>query len=151
MNARNLNVLKISMAKNNHKIYQAASVILLAIIISSLLNVCLFSLRAKAAPLNQPKLAFAYGGGENCSTESMPMPTQTINRPIPPIPECCLTQNRNFNAVVNTANDKSAPVFTDIITPSFNLSPENNRTHYTSQTIFPPPEALALAATVIRE
>ena len=141
------------MLKNNPKIYQRTATILLAIIISGLLNICMFSFQAKAAqPIQQPKFNFVYNNGGNCIAEPMPEPTQSINYPAAPVPECCLAQNRNFDALVSTANDKTATAFTNPeIYPSDNLIPENNSTYYTSQNIYPPPATLALASTVIRE
>jgi len=68
------------------------------------------------------------------------------------MPECCLARNRNFHAVVNTANDKTAPTFTNlIISASGTPNPENNFTYNSSQIIFPPPSTLAIASVVIRE
>lgn len=141
------------MPKNTSKIYQRTAFILLAIMISGLLNICLFSLQAKAAePMPEPKFNFVSDESGNCLAEPMPEPTQNINLPSAPIPQCCLAQNRNFNAVVNTANDKSAPTFASlIILSSENLNQENNFTYNTSQIVFPPPEAPSLASTVVRE
>jgi hypothetical protein len=140
------------MARNNSKIYRYTSLIILAIIISSLLNICLFTFGAKAAPIQSPKLNFAYNNDGNCVAAPMPEPTEAINRPAAPMPECCLAQNRNFTAVVSVANDKSAPTFTGLaILPLDKLNPENNYTYYTSQLTYPPPAALALASIIIRE
>lgn len=127
---------------------------MLVIIISGLLNICLFAFQAKAAtaPMPTPKLNFAYDNDGNCVAEPMPEPSQTINRPAMPMPECCLAQNRHYNAVVNTVNDKSTPIFSNaIILSSNNLNPESNFTHDTARLIYPPPAALALASIVIRE
>ena len=146
------------MAKNISKIYRRASFIILVIIVSGLLNICLFSLQAKAAAPKPtaPKINFAndnyYGSDETCATEATHEPMQHINRPSAPMPECCLAQNRNFNAVVNAANDKSAPTFSGTIiaqseTTNLNFIPA----YYTSQIVFPPPASLALASTIIRE
>lgn len=141
------------MLKNISKIYQRTTFIILAIIISGLFNICLFAFQARATQLIQPpQLNFVYDNSGNCIAEPMPEPAQTINYPSAPMPECCLARNRNFNAVVNTANDKSAPTFTSlIILPSANTNPENNYSYHTARLAYPPPAALALAATVIRE
>lgn len=140
------------MVKNLSKIYQRAAFMILVIIISGLLNICLFVFQAKAAPLQSPRTNSAYD--TDCSAAPMPMsePVQSINRPAAPMPECCLAQNRNFNAVVKTATDQSAPAFSGlVISPSDNQSFKNNSTHYTARLIYPPPEAPALASIVIRE
>ena len=141
------------MLKNISKIYQHTAIIILAIIISGVLNICLFAFQARAIqPAQSPRLNFAYDNSCNCLTELMPEPSQTIGYPSAPMPECCLTQNRNFNSVVNTANNKSAPTFFGlIISPSNSQTTENNFTYNTSQNIYPPPATLALATTVIRE
>lgn len=141
------------MPKNISKIYRRTALIILAIMVSGLLNVCMFALQTKAAePMPAPKFNFISDDSGNCTAEPMPEPMQSINRPTAPMPQCCLTQNRNFDAVVNTANDKSAPIFSGlIISPSTQANPENNSTHYTSRLTYPPPEALSLASTVIRE
>lgn len=134
------------------KIYRGTSLIILAIIISGLLNVCIFSLQAKAAPMPMPKVNFAYSNGDSCVAEPMPMPTENLNYPAAPMPECCLQQNRSYNALVNTANDRTAPTYSaPIILSSDNLIAENNFSYNTSQIVFPPPEALSLASTVMRE
>lgn len=141
------------MLKNISKIYQRTACIILAIIISGLLNICLFAFQARATqPMQSSQLNFAYDNGDNCITEPTPEPVQTINYPSTPMLECCLSRNRNFNAIINTANNKSAPTFTSlIILPSANTNPENNYSHHTSRLTYPPPAALALASTVIRE
>lgn len=140
------------MAENISKILKRTAFITLAIIISSLLNICLFSFQAKAAPSQPPKLNFIYDNGGNCAAAPMPEPKESLNHPAAPMPECCLAQNRNFSAIVNAANDKTAPALTGPIILSQNdLRPENNLTHYTSRLAYPPPEALALASTIIRE
>lgn len=141
------------MQKNSSKIYQRASFIILAIIISSLLNVCMFAFQAKAAqPAPAPKLKFAYDNSGNCVAQPGPLPAQAINYPAAPMPECCLAQNRDFDAVVNVANDKAAPILTGpIIIQADATNFENNYTYNTSRLIYPPPEALVLASTVIRE
>ena len=148
------------MAKNISKIYQRAAFIILAIIISGLLNICLFALQARAAaPLQAPPINFAYDDNyaygndyTDCLTEALPRPKENLNRPTAPMPQCCLTRNRNFDAVVNTANDKTAPTFTGpIILASGTPNPENNFTYHTSQNIYPPPAVLALASIIIRE
>ncbi len=140
------------MLKKYSKIYQRAAFIILAIIISSLLNVCMFAFQAKAAPMQLPKVNFAYAGGDTCTAEPMSAPLENLNRPSAPMPECCLAQNRNFDAVVNTANDKSAPAFSGLaMAASDSLKSQNNYTYYTSQIVFPPPAELAIISTVIRE
>jgi len=102
--------------------------------------------------MSKPEVNFAYDQNGNCLAQPMPEPTQAINRPAAPMPECCLARNRNFNAVVNTANDKTAPTFTNlIISASGTPNPENNFTYNSSQIIFPPPSTLAIASVVIRE
>ncbi|MDP2708868.1 MAG: hypothetical protein Q8O93_02355 [bacterium] len=140
------------MEKNISKILTRTSLIILAITISGLLNICLFVLSAKAAPMPEPAVNFATGNGDTCAAEPMPEPTQTINRPSAPMPECCLTQSHNFEAVVNTANDKTAPTFANAaIFISEIANPENNFSFNTSRNIYPPPAALALSSTIIRE
>lgn len=141
------------MAEDNAKIYQRTSFILLAIIISSLLNVCMFAFQAKAAePMPMPKINFISDADGNCVAEPLPAPLENLNRPSAPMPECCLAQNRNFNVVVNTANDKSAPTLSGpAMAASDILNSQNNYTYYTSQIVFPPPAELAIISTVIRE
>lgn len=140
------------MVKNLAKIYQRTAFIILVIIISSLLNICLFAFQAKAAPIQSPKLNFVYDKDGNCAVEPTPEPTQNINRPAAPMPQCCLTQNRNFNTIVNTANDKSTPTFAGLIILQSDISNfENYSTHHTARLTYPPPEAPALASIVIRE
>lgn len=140
------------MQKSGFKIYRRASFTVLVIIISGLLNICLFSFQAKAAPIQPLKFNFAYNHADACAAEPLPEPAQTFNYPSAPMPECCLTQNRNYNAVVNTTNNKSAPTFFGlIILPLDSSIPKNNFTYNTSQITFPPPAALALASTIIRE
>lgn len=141
------------MSKNISKIYRRAAFIILAIIISGLLNVCLFVWQAKTAQLIQPlKFNLAYDNSGNCLGQSGPEPAQAINYPPLPIPECCLTRNRNFNAVINAASDKSAPNFTSpVISWTETAAAENNFINNTSQNIYPPPAALAMASTVMRE
>lgn len=142
------------MPKNLSKIYQRTAFIILAIIISSLLNICLFAFQAKAAfaPMPPPKFNFVYNNDGNCVAEPMPEPIQSINRPATPMPQCCLAQNRYYNAVVNIANNKSAPTFSSlVILPANNPNFENNFTHYISRLAYPPPASLALASIVIRE
>ena len=140
------------MNKKISNFYKRTSFIILAIIISGLLNVCMFSLQAKAAAMPMPIVNFANNSGNACVAEPVSAPTQTVNYPSAPIPECCLAQNRNFDAMVNTANDKTTTSSVNsIIYVSDNLNAENNYTYYTSQIVFPPPATLALASTVIRE
>lgn len=142
------------MAKNLSKIYQRTAFMILVIIISSLLNICLFAFQAKAAaaPIQPLKFNFTYDDDGNCVAEPMPEPAQSINHPAAPMPQCCLAQNRYYNAVVNTANDKSAPIFSSpVILPANNPNFENNFTHYISRLAYPPPASLALASIVIRE
>jgi len=142
------------MIKHISKIYQRAAFIMLVIIISGLLNICLFAFQVKAAtaPIQPLKFNFAYDGAGNCVAEPIPEARPTINRPAAPMPECCLAQNRNFNTIINTANDKSAPTFTNLIISPFDAPNfKNNSTHYTSRLTYPPPEGLALASIVIRE
>ena len=142
------------MAKNLSKIYRQTAFIILVIVVSGLLNICLFAFQVKAAAAqNQPPiLNFAYDSGGDCAAQPMAEPAQSLNRPSAPLPKCCLAQNRNFNALVNTANDRSAPSFANLITSSFdNHSFENNSTHYTARLTYPPPEDLALASIIIRE
>ncbi|MDO8668482.1 MAG: hypothetical protein Q7K35_05350 [bacterium] len=142
------------MPKNITKIYQRTAFIILAIIISGLLNICLFTFQAKAstAPMPTPKLNFAYDNEGDCIAKPLPEPRETINRAAAPMPACCLAQNRNYNAVVNTANDKSTPAFTDLVMlPADNTYFENYSTNYTSRLAYPPPAGLALASIVIRE
>ncbi|MDO8592748.1 MAG: hypothetical protein Q7R92_03185 [bacterium] len=139
------------MTHNLSKIFKRASLIILAIIISSLLNICLFSWQTNAAPMPMPKINFASASGDTCAAQPLPEPLQNINSPAVPMPECCLAQNRNFDATINTANDKISGAFSGlIILSSNNLKFENNFVHNISQNIFPPP-ALSLATTVIRE
>lgn len=145
------------MPKNISKIYKRSAFLILAVIISGLLNICSFAFQARAIQsIPPPQLNFTYGNSDgnsgNCLTESMPEPAQTINYPAVPLPECCLTQNRNFNALINTANDNSAPVFTGpTILSTNNSKPKNNYSYHTSRLAYPPPSALAIASTVIRE
>lgn len=125
---------------------------ILVIIISSLLNICLFAFQAKAASIQPPELNFAYDNDGDCVTEPMPESAQNINRPSAPMPECCLAQNRYYNAVVNTANNQSARTFTGLIISQSDTSNfENYSTHYIARLIYPPPMALALASIIIRE
>ena len=142
------------MAKSLSKIYQRTALVVLVIIISGLLNVCLFAFQAKAAvaQYQSPIFNFAYDSGDNCLSEPRPESSQNIHRPAAPIPQCCLTQNRNFNTVVNTANNQPAPSFAGLVISALaNQNFENNSTHYTPRLTSSPPEALALAAIVIRE
>lgn len=143
------------MLKNIFKIYQRTTFIILAIIISGLFNLCLFAFQARAIqPAQTPQLNFTYDNSGNCITEPMPELAQTIGYPSAPMPmpECCLTQNRNFGALVNTANDKLAPAFTSlIISWPVKSYAENNLAYNIYQNIYPPPSALALASTIIRE
>lgn len=141
------------MLKNIFKIYQRTTFIILAIIISGLFNLCLFAFQARAIQSAQsPQLNFTYDNSGNCTPVPMPEPAQTIGYPSAPMPECCLTQNRNFSALVNTANDKSAPAFADLIVlPANNSNLENNYSYHISRLTYPPPAALALASTIIRE
>lgn len=141
------------MLKNISKIYQRTTFIILAVIISGLLNICLFAFQARLAQsIEPPKLNFVYNNSVNCLTEPTPEPSQTINYPSTPMPECCLTRTRNFDALVNTANDKSVPVFASLtILSADNSNPKNNYSYHTARLAYPPPAALALAATVIRE
>ena len=135
------------------KICERTSFILLAIIISGLLNVCMFNFKTVAAAqyLPAPEIN-SFNNGETCDKELSPEPMENINRPTAPMPECCLAQNRNFNAVVNTDNNKTTPTFTNqVIFSSTNLNFENNSTHNTLGFIYSPPEALALISTIIRE
>lgn len=140
------------MPKNISKIYKRASFIILAIVISGLFNVCLFSWQVKAAPMPMPKINFAYANGDTCAAQPLPEPAQNIGHPSAPMPECCLAQNRNFDATINTANDKTepAPDGQTVSAPN-NLTAENSFACNASQIAFPPPAALALATTVIRE
>ena len=143
------------MPKNISKTYSRPALIMLLIIISGLLNICLFVWQAKMAEAAQlPRLnsIYDYGDGANCLDQARPEPEQTINYPSAPMPECCLRQNRNFSALVNTANDKSAPAFTSLIIswPEKSYA-ENNLAYNIHQNIYPPPSALTLASTVIRE
>jgi len=140
------------MLKNPVKIHGRTAAMLLAIIVSSLLNICLFTFQAKAAPIQQPKLAFAYDDGGHCVIMPITEPEQTINRPTAPMPECCLARSRYYDAIINTANDKSAPAFSTPIILSANDFPlENNSAFYTARLTYPPPQAPALASIVIRE
>ena len=141
------------MLKKYSKIYQRTAFIILAIIISSLLNVCMFAFQAKAAePMPMPKINFISDADGNCVAEPLPAPLENINRPSAPMPECCLAQNRDYNTIVNTANDNIAPTFFGlIISPLADSNPENNSTQYTSRLTYPPPEARSLASTIIRE
>ena len=140
------------MVKNYSKIYQRAAFMILAIIISGLLNICLFSFQAKAAPIQPLKLNFTYDNSSDCVAESKPEPTQTINHPSAPMSECCLAKNRYYEAVVNTASNESAPIFTNlVILPLSNLNLKNNSTYHIPQSTSPPLAELALASTVIRE
>lgn len=146
------------MAKNISKIYQRTAFIILVIIISGLFNICLFALQAKAAApkLFAPKINFAdnnyYSDDEACATETTHGSKQSLNRPVAPMPQCCLAQNRYYNAVVNTANDQPTRTFVNLmISPINKPNFENNSTYYTSRLIHPPPAALALVSTVIRE
>jgi len=109
-------------------------------------------LKATAPQLSAGQFNFLdNNNGEICVMETAREPAQTVGRPSAPMPECCLAQNRNFNAIINTANI-TAPTFTDsIISSSADLNFENNSTHNTSRFIHPPPALLALASTVIRE
>ncbi|GEM_PF-5666689 len=140
------------MEKNISKILTRTSLIILAITISGLLNICLFVLSAKAASMPEPMVNFATGNGDTCAAEPEPLPIENFNRPAAPMPECCLTQSRNFNALVKTANDKTAPAFANAtIFISEIANPKNNFASNTSQNIYPPPAALALITTIIRE
>jgi len=148
------------MQKNIPRIYRRAAFMILAVIISGLLNICLFALQARAAaPLQAPPINFAYDDNyaygndyTDCLAEALPRPKENLNRPTAPMPQCCLTRNRNFNAVINTANDKTAPTFTGLIFSASDApNTENNFTYNTSQNIYPPPALLALTTTVIRE
>lgn len=141
------------MLKNISKISKHTTFFILAIIISGLLNFCLFAFQARATESIKPlKLNLTYDISDNCLTKSVPEPEQTVNYPSAPMPECCLRQNRNFGALVNTAVDKSAPDFTGpIISWPLKSYAENNLVYNIYQNIYPPPSALALASTVIRE
>lgn len=143
-----------SSQQNQSKIYQRAAFLILVIIITGLLNICLFAWQAKTAtaPMLMPKINFVYDNSGNYLAEPIPKPTQTINYPSVPMPECCLSRNRNFATIVNIANDKSTSVFTNLIILSSDTTNfENNSTHHTSRLAYPPPAALALASTIIRE
>ena len=143
------------MSKNNYKIYQLTSVIVLAIIISGLLNICLFAFRVKtatAAPIHKAAARASFSNGENCGGGYRSESGRIISRSAAGLPQCCLEKNRNFQAIVGTANNLTAPVFygppaysTDI------LNPEKNITDYSLRIAYPPPAALALASTIIRE
>lgn len=142
------------MPKNIAKIYRRSAFLILAIIISGLLNLCLFAFQTRLAQaVESPKLNLAYSDNGDCLTEpTANEPKQIIDYPSAPMPECCLAQNRNFDALVNTANDKSAPLFTGLAILSVNnLDAENNYSHHISLLTYPPPAALALASTVMRE
>lgn len=142
------------MLKNISKISKHTTFFILAIIISGLLNFCLFAFQARATESIVEPLKFnlTYENSNDCLKESAPEPEQTVNYPSAPMPECCLRQNRNFGALVNTAIDKSAPDFTGpIISWPLKSYAENNLVYNTCQNIYPPPSALALASTVIRE
>ncbi len=142
------------MPKNISKIYRRSALMILTVVISGLLNVCLFALQAKAATpqVTAPKIHFAYNQNGACVEVAVPASAQSFNYPTAPMPECCLAQNRNFNATVNTANNKSTPTFTNlIISPAINSISENNSTYNTSKTTSPPPATLALISTIIRE
>jgi len=141
------------MRKKNYKIYGRVAFILLAIMVSGLLNIYLLVLPANAAQPIQPiNCHFAFDGGEPCADEYQPESNHSINYPSAPIPECCLTQYRYYDAIINTDNDR--PNIISVVLPlaqSDKLKPENNSTYNTSRLTYPPPETLALAATVIRE
>lgn len=146
------------MAKNISKIYRGIAFMILAITVTSLLNICLFAFQAKAAApkLFAPKINFAdsnyYGYDEACAVETTHELSQSINRPSAPMPQCCLAQNRYYNAVVNTANNQTVWTFAgQIILPSDISNFKNYSTHYTARSTYPPPMALALASTIIRE
>lgn len=143
------------MLKNISKTCSRPALAMLLIIISSLLNICLFVWQVKTAEAAQlPRLnsIYDYGEGVNCLDQDMPEPEQTINYPSMPMPECCLRQNRNFGALIKTANDKSAPAFTSlIISWPVKSYAENNLAYNIYKNIYPPPSALVLASTVIRE
>jgi len=140
------------MLKNQSKIYQRSALMILVIIISGLFNICLFTFQVKAAPIQSSKLNQVFFNDDGCLTATLPEPRQAIDRQSAPIPKCCLTQNRNFSAVINTIDNMPTPVFSALtIGPSDYLNHENNPTYYTSRLTYPPPGALALASTIIRE
>src|SRR3989338_9092670 len=141
------------MIKNRSTISNRLALTLLVIMVSSLLNLCLFIMPTKAAAPTQPqKLDFAYNNDGACAAAPAPEPRQIMNRQAAPMPKCCLAQNRNFNAVVNTANDKSTPIFLSLIILQSNIyNFEDNSSIYASQLVHPPPALLALASTIIRE
>ncbi len=140
------------MVKNLSKIYQQTALMILVVIISGLFNICLFAFQAKAASIQSPELNFAYDNSGNCVAEPISKPTQTINRPATPMPECCLAQNRYYNAVVSTAKDQSAGTFAGLTFSQSDISSfENHSSQYNARLAYPPPMAMALASTVIRE
>ncbi len=142
------------MPKNISKIYRRSALMILTVVISGLLNVCLFALQAKAATpqVTAPKIHFAYNQNGACVEVAVPASAQSFNYPSAPMPQCCIAQNRNFDATVNTANDKTAPTFTgQLISPSAILNFKNNLAYNTSKTTSPPPATLALISTIIRE
>jgi hypothetical protein len=143
------------MRKNKAKNFRSTSSMILTIIIFSLLNICLFVSPVIAAkPAYQPfnlSVFTHHVNGDVCAMEPIAEPSQTISYPTAAMPECCLARNRNFNALINTNNDKKALTFIGYI----NLTPtepilKNNFTYHPRLT-YPPPTALALASTVIRE
>lgn len=142
------------MPKNISKIYKHTAFFILVIIVSGLLNLCLFAFQTRLAliSIKSPKFSLAYNDNGDCLIEPASESAQTINYPSAPMPECCLAQNRNFDALTNTANNKSTPISTGLaILLTNNSSQENNYSYNIARLTYPPPAALALASTIMRE
>lgn len=141
------------MPKNISKIYRLAVFMVLIVAVSSLLNIFLLVLHAEATqPIQSVRCHFANNGGEPCAGEYQPESNHSINYPEASIPECCLIQSRYYDAIINTDNDRPAANYTVFsAAQSEKTNPENNSSYDTSRLTYPPPAALALASTVIRE